>query len=60
MANDKKDQKQHRDRKNLRSADIHKEQKKAKNADRPKQMFVNGQWTRWTMPEFVGLNYKNE
>jgi hypothetical protein len=43
---DKKDSKPHWDRKNPRSAELHKEKKKAENASRPKQTFVNGRWER--------------
>ena len=43
---DKKDSKPHWDRKNSRRAAEHKEKKKAENASRPKQTFVNGRWER--------------
>jgi hypothetical protein len=46
MANDKKDKKPNWDRKNSRSAELHKDKKKAENASRPKQTFVNGRWER--------------
>ena len=43
---DKKDQKDHRDRKNPRSAELHRERKKEGNSKRPKQI-----WVADTMPD---------
>lgn len=44
--NENKREKTHRNKKNPRSADLHREAKHAKNALRPKQQFVSGQWIR--------------
>ena len=47
MASITKDKKSHRDRKNPKSAEAYRLSRHAKNADRPKQTFVQGLgWVR--------------